>query len=155
MFQSNSSVFISRRLHSRQKAVRGCSVQGGLAVLRSWHPHNIQEVKTLMPSLPFPILIKPRTQVHRMWTDKGTVAYSDKDLIHQCEQFADRERARVSDTNAARTVDAAMDENHRMPGYIHALSEINLGLKILLRLLQSMPSFAPLYVLRALRMATS
>jgi hypothetical protein len=57
--------------------------------------------------------------------------------------------------NAARMVDAAMDETDRMPGYIHALSEISLGLKILFRLLRSMPSSAALYVSRAFKMATS
>jgi len=57
--------------------------------------------------------------------------------------------------NAALTVDAAMDETDRIPGYIHALSEINLGLKILLRLMRSMPSSAALYVSRVFRMATS
>jgi D-aspartate ligase len=322
-----------------KKLFEAAATKAGLAVLPSWHPRDIQEVTALMPRLPYPILIKPRTQVHRLWTDKGIVVYSAKDLIHQYEQFVDRERARVSDTNplladahkpilqqfvtvgdegvlsvtgfidqsgncfvtrystkvlqrslpvgvgvcfesppevgdlsdavrrlctdlgyfgifeveflrfngswvaidfnprlfhqlgmdirrgmplpllacldaagemealraavakaqsadenqnivfcdrfllgtllvarrltakmsrkdrtywrswkkrnAARTVDAAMDETDRIPGYIHALSEINLGLKILLRLMRSMPSSAALYVSRALRMATS
>jgi D-aspartate ligase len=59
----------------------------------------LQEVKALMHRLPYPILIKPRTQVHRLWTDKGVVVHSAGDLISQYEQFVDRERARVSDPN--------------------------------------------------------
>ena len=313
--------------------------KAGLAVLPSWHPRDIDEVKALVSRLPYPILIKPRTQVHRLWTDKGTVVYTAEELIYRYQYFIDRERARVLDSNplladadkpilqqfvtvgdegvlsvtgfidrsgkcfvtrcstkvlqrslpvgvgvcfesppdiralsegvrrlctdlgyfgifeveflrfngswaaidfnprlfhqlgmdirrgmplpllacldaageidalraavvkaqnaeenqnivfcdrfllgtllvartltakisrkdrmywrswkkrnAARMVDAAMDETDRMPGYIHAFSEISLGLKILFRLLRSMPSSAALYVSRAFKMATS
>ena len=75
------------------------AVKAGLAVLPSWHPRTIQDVEALMPDLPYPILIKPRTQVHRLWTDKGAVVYSASDLVDQYEQFTQRERARVKDAN--------------------------------------------------------
>jgi D-aspartate ligase len=52
--------------------------------------------------------------------------------------------------NAARTVDAAADETDPIPGYIHALSELYLGLKILLRRLHTMPDAAALFLSRAL-----
>lgn len=73
--------------------------KAGLSVLPSWHPRCIEEVQTLARHLPYPILIKPRTQVHRLWTDKGTVAYSPGDLIRKYKRFVDRERVRVSDDN--------------------------------------------------------
>jgi D-aspartate ligase len=82
-----------------KKLFETAASQAGLAVLPSWHPRDVQEVKALMPRLPYPILIKPRTQIHRLWTDKGAVVHSAGDLIHQYEQFVDRERARVSDPN--------------------------------------------------------
>jgi D-aspartate ligase len=71
----------------------------GLAVLPSWHPRTVEELQALMPKLPYPLLIKPRTQVHRLWTDKGTVAYSPEHLIDEYKRFLDRERIRVSDDN--------------------------------------------------------
>jgi hypothetical protein len=57
------------------------------------------ELQAILPDLPYPILIKPRTQVHRLWTDKGMVAYSAEELLQKYKQYVDRERARVSDDN--------------------------------------------------------
>ena len=71
----------------------------GFPVLPSWHPRSVDELQAIVPNLPYPILIKPRTQVHRLWTDKGMVAYSAEDLLHKYKQYVDRERARVSDNN--------------------------------------------------------
>ena len=82
-----------------KKLFEVAAVKAGLAVVPSWYPRTIEEVEALMPDLPYPILIKPRTQVHRLWTDKGTVVYSAADLVHQYEQFTVRERTRVRDTN--------------------------------------------------------
>jgi D-aspartate ligase len=73
--------------------------KAGLPALPSWHPRTIDELQTLVRDLPYPILIKPRTQVHRLWTDKGTVVYSPEDLLTEFKQSIDRERARVSDDN--------------------------------------------------------
>jgi D-aspartate ligase len=73
--------------------------KAGLSVLPSWHPRCGEELQRLGRDLPYPILIKPRTQVHRLWTDKGTVVYSPEDLIREYSRFVDRERARASDDN--------------------------------------------------------
>jgi predicted ATP-grasp superfamily ATP-dependent carboligase len=73
--------------------------KAGLLVLPSWHPRSIEELQTFLRDLPYPILIKPRTQVHRLWTDKGTVVYSPEDLVTEYKRSVDRERARVSDDN--------------------------------------------------------
>jgi D-aspartate ligase len=82
-----------------KKLFEAAVVKAGIVVLPSWHPRTIQEVEALMPDLPYPILIKPRTQVHRLWTDKGTVVYSASELASQYEQFTTRERTRVGDAN--------------------------------------------------------
>jgi D-aspartate ligase len=47
--------------------------------------------------LPYPILIKPRTHVHRLRNDKGVVVYSAGELINQYQRFIDREQVRVAD----------------------------------------------------------
>jgi D-aspartate ligase len=83
-----------------KKLFQTAASKAGLTVLPSWYPRSIQEVKALIPSLPYPILIKPRTQVHRLGTDKGTVVYTPEDLIHQYQQFVARERACVGDETA-------------------------------------------------------
>ena len=51
--------------------------------------------------------------------------------------------------NASNTVDAAADESDPMPGVIHALSELCLGVKILPRRLRSIPDTAALFISRA------
>jgi D-aspartate ligase len=48
-----------------------------------------------------------------------------------------------TDRNAARAVDAASDPTDWIPGIIHALSEISLGLKAVPRLLRSTPRRSP------------
>jgi D-aspartate ligase len=82
-----------------KKLFQAAASKAGLAVLPSWYPSGIQEVKALAPRLPYPILIKPRTQVYRLWTDKGAVVSSPEDLIHQYQQLVAREQTRASDND--------------------------------------------------------
>jgi D-aspartate ligase len=51
----------------------------------------------LAPTVPYPILIKPRTHVHRIRNDKGVVVHSKSELIQQYQQFVTRERNRAAD----------------------------------------------------------
>ena len=67
-------------------------------MLPSWDPRNIDDVAALAPTLPYPILIKPRTHVHRLRNDKGVVVHSAPELIDQYQRFVDREQARAADT---------------------------------------------------------
>jgi D-aspartate ligase len=69
----------------------------GLPVLPSWDPSSLDELAALAPNLPFPILIKPRTHVHRLRNDKGVVVASPRELIRQYRRFADREQERKAD----------------------------------------------------------
>jgi D-aspartate ligase len=69
----------------------------GLTVLPSWDPRNTNDVAELAPTLPYPILVKPRTHIHRLRNDKGVVVYSPVELITQYQQFIDRERARAAE----------------------------------------------------------
>jgi D-aspartate ligase len=68
-----------------------------LGVLPNWSPRNFDDVAELAPTLPYPILIKPRTHVHRLRNDKGVVVYSPKELINQYQQFITRERTCAAD----------------------------------------------------------
>jgi D-aspartate ligase len=85
-----------------KKLFADAAIRAGLAVLPSWDPRNIDDVAKLAPTLPYPILIKPRTHVHRLRNDKGVVVYSAGELINQYQRFVDREQARAADDELLR-----------------------------------------------------
>lgn len=66
--------------------------RAGLSVLPTWEPRCFEDVVALASSLPYPVLIKPRTHVHRLMNDKGVVAHSISELLQQYQRFVDRER---------------------------------------------------------------
>ncbi len=80
-----------------KKLFADAAVRAGLSVLPSWDPGSIDDVRELAPALPYPILIKPRTHVHRIRNDKGVVVYSAAELIVQYQRFIDREQARAAE----------------------------------------------------------
>jgi D-aspartate ligase len=77
---------LDKKLFSEAAAV------AGLGVLPSWSPRTIDDVVALAPNLTYPILIKPRTNVHRLRTNKGMVAPSATELIVQYRRFVDHEK---------------------------------------------------------------
>jgi predicted ATP-grasp superfamily ATP-dependent carboligase len=70
----------------------------GLGVLPSWDPASPEELAALAQSLPFPILIKPRTHVHRVNNDKGVVVSAPSELIRHYRRFLHREEGRPAST---------------------------------------------------------
>ena len=70
--------------------------KAGLAVVPSWCPRDDKDLEALAPTLPYPILIKPRTHVHRLRNDKGVVVRSADQLIRQYRLFLDREQYRAA-----------------------------------------------------------
>jgi predicted ATP-grasp superfamily ATP-dependent carboligase len=81
-----------------KKLFSDAAISAGLSVLPNWDPANLEKLAELAPNLPFPILIKPRTHVHRVHNDKGVVVDSPHELILQYRKFVDREQDRVVDT---------------------------------------------------------
>ena len=79
-----------------KKRFADAATSAGLAVLPSWDPRNFDDVTALAPTLPYPILIKPRTHVNRLRNDKGVVVHSALDLINQYRRFVDLERVRAA-----------------------------------------------------------
>jgi len=63
-------------------------------VLPSWDPRTLDDVFELAPNLPYPILIKPRTHVHRFRNDKGVVVHSASELKNKYQEYVDREQDR-------------------------------------------------------------
>ena len=75
-----------------KKLFADAAINSGLAVLPSWYPRDMAHVAELAPTLPYPVLIKPRTHVHRVRQDKGVVAGSSCELLSKYQLFLDRER---------------------------------------------------------------
>jgi predicted ATP-grasp superfamily ATP-dependent carboligase len=78
-----------------KKLLTDAAKQAGLPALPTWDPESLEEVVDLAPSLPYPILIKPRTHVYRLRNDKGLVARSAAELVRQYQHIAARERVDV------------------------------------------------------------
>jgi D-aspartate ligase len=70
-----------------KKLLAEAAVEVGIPVLESWYPRNLEEVMSIASSLPYPILIKPRTQLYRPSNDKGMNVNSANELISYCEKL--------------------------------------------------------------------
>jgi D-aspartate ligase len=80
-----------------KKLFAEAATSAGLSVVPSWDPRNIDDLAALAPSLPYPVLIKPRTHVHRLRNDKGVVVASASELMDQYQRFIDREQDPAGD----------------------------------------------------------
>jgi predicted ATP-grasp superfamily ATP-dependent carboligase len=81
-----------------KKLFSAAATAAGLLVLPSWYPSNLDDVAALAPTLPYPILIKPRTHVHRLGNDKGLVVDSASELTREYQEYIDREQARSAES---------------------------------------------------------
>jgi predicted ATP-grasp superfamily ATP-dependent carboligase len=66
--------------------------QVGLRSPRTWTPADAAEVARLAPELPYPILIKPRTQVLLLSGVKGGLVERPQDLVPAFERFVEKNR---------------------------------------------------------------
>jgi len=66
-------------------------------VLPTWDPQSVEEVTALAPTLPLPIILKPRSNVQRIRNDKGMVANTSTELIDKFSEFCNRERVAASE----------------------------------------------------------
>jgi predicted ATP-grasp superfamily ATP-dependent carboligase len=90
------SIDTMRRILDK-KVFAEAAVNAGLIPLPSWELSDPDDLAALAPTLPYPILIKPRTHVHRLRNDKGVVVHSSSELIHHYQRFVDREHVRAAD----------------------------------------------------------
>jgi D-aspartate ligase len=66
--------------------------KAGLASPPSWDPGSIDELQALALTLPYPILVKPRTHIHRVTNHKGAVARSSCELLQRYEHYLAQEK---------------------------------------------------------------
>lgn len=58
----------------------------------SWEARSQAELEALATTLPYPILIKPRTHVNRLRNDKGVRVTSKEELLREYPAFIEREK---------------------------------------------------------------
>ena len=75
-----------------KKRFADAATRAGVSVVPSWDPSSFDEVIALAPTLAYPILIKPRTHVHRLRNDKGIVVHSAFELIGKYREYLEREQ---------------------------------------------------------------
>ncbi len=64
----------------------------GVDCVPSWEAGSQAALEKLAPTLPYPILIKPRTHVNRLRNDKGVRVGSPQELIQEYPRFIEREK---------------------------------------------------------------
>lgn len=103
------------------------AAKAGLASPPNWDPGSIDELRSLAPTLPYPILIKPRTHIHRLATDKGALARSASELLQKYHQFLAQERVHDNEGSICldpvrpilqQFIDAGSEGVHSISGFI-------------------------------------
>ncbi len=125
------SVQCMRRMLDK-KLFADAVASAGLAVIPSWKPSSLDHLKNLAPSLPYPILIKPTTHVHRVRNDKGLVAHSREELLSKYQKFVGREEFLAAEKPEADStlpllqqfVDVAKEGVYSVTGFIDRSGEL-------------------------------
>ncbi len=76
-----------------KKLLADAALEAGIAVLPTWEPRSFADVVAFASTLPYPILIKPRTQIRRVRNDKGAIARSETELIENFREYLSLEHA--------------------------------------------------------------
>ena len=84
------SVSVIRRILDKSLLAEAAS-KAGIGFLPNWDPVDADELNTLARTLPYPMLIKPRTHVNRLRNDKGVVVNTPAELHKQYSLFIARE----------------------------------------------------------------
>ena len=111
------SVSVIRRILDKNLLAQAAA-KAGIGYLPSWDPLDADELRALAPALPYPILIKPRTHVHRLRNDKGVVVSSPRELVEHYSLFVARE-----DVHRAETPRASRDVRPFLQPFVNVGSE--------------------------------
>jgi len=85
-----SLLAIQRILDKQQFAAAAKSA--GVDCVPSWEARSPKELEALAPTLPYPLLIKPRTHVNRLRNDKGVRVGCPEELLREYPSFIEREK---------------------------------------------------------------
>jgi D-aspartate ligase len=78
-----------------KKLLTEAAANAGLDVLPIWDPRNLEELSDLLDDLPYPMLIKPRSHIHRRTTNKGIFVSAKPEMISCYKKFLELEQSRV------------------------------------------------------------
>lgn len=112
-----------------KKLLAEAAAAAGMSILQSWFPQDINELTELAPTLPYPILIKPRTQVHRIRNDKGVVVYTEEALKRYYQSFIEHNssgtKRLLAEKNVLlqRFVGDASQSVHSISGFVDRTAE--------------------------------
>jgi D-aspartate ligase len=93
LYQPPSQIF-GRILDKTSLAT--AAAKAGIISLPIWDPETKDELSNLAPSLPYPILIKPRTHINRSANHKGFIANSALELIDRYVNYLDQEKTQAN-----------------------------------------------------------
>ena len=119
------------RILDKKRLAEACS-QVGLDIIPGWFPSSEDELPALARKLPYPLLIKPRTQVRRLRRDKGVIVRHPDDLPSAYRAFAARERhlhgfSELSDADKPMLqgfAEVANEAVHSVAGFIDRSGEV-------------------------------
>jgi D-aspartate ligase len=84
------SLLAMQRILDKQQFAAAAKA-AGVDCVPSWEARSQADLEALAPTLPYPILIKPRTHVNRLRNDKGVRVRSLQELIQEYPRFIERE----------------------------------------------------------------
>ena len=143
LYQPSAETLI--KLLDKKRLGEACS-RVGLDVIPSWFPSNEDEVRVFARKLPYPLLVKPRTQVRRLGRDKGVVVRDPDALISAYSAYVRRERylrglSELSDADKPmlqQFIEAANEPVHSVSGFIDRTGDL-MAVRGARKLLQRMP----------------
>ncbi len=115
-----------------KKLLADAAMEAGVAVLPTWEPRSFSDVLAFAPTLTYPILIKPRTQLHRVRNDKGMIARSETELVENFHQYLSLENMQDDDRFVPDTglpllqhfVDVGSEGVYSVSGFIDRTGEL-------------------------------
>jgi D-aspartate ligase len=78
-----------------KKLLTEAAASAGLDVLPIWDPRNLEELSDLLDDLPYPMLIKPRSHIHRRTTNKGLFVSAKPEMTSRYRNYLELEQSRV------------------------------------------------------------
>ena len=96
-------------------------LEAGLSVPRTWFPPD-DEVEAIVREARFPLIVKPRTQVHFTSMVKGTVVRSPDELRRTYRQFAKRYGYESAFSSAHPDIQRPMVQEFHSGGPIYSIS---------------------------------
>ena len=133
------------KLLDKKRLGEACS-RAGLDIIPSWFPSSNDELRVLATKLPYPVLIKPRSQVRRLGRDKGVVVRDPDAFITAYCAYVRRERylrglSELSDADkpmVQQFVESANKTVHSVSGFIDRTGDL-MAVRGTRKLLQRMP----------------